>query len=271
MSPAYRSLSRPELLTVEADATLLSAGQIEQEVTALGYVPSNVTRGASAAGSAGSASSTRIESIREETPWWSNGKAKITAAAGLALLAAYALSLVWPDRAFWVFVAATAIAAIPIGRRAFAAARGGSPFSIEMLMVIAATGAVVIDAAEEAAVVVFLFLIGELLEGYAAGRARTSIRALANIVPKTALVEEGSEVREVDLTALTVGQRIRVRLGDRIAADGKIVAGASSSIDEAPTTGQSMPKAKGEGESRFCRQHQRRRRAVGSRRADVGG
>ena len=78
---------------------------------------------------------------------------------------AYAASLMIPDKAIWVFIAATAIAAFPIARCAVAAAR---TVSIETLMVIAAAGAIVIGAAEEAAVVVFLFLIGELPEGYAA-------------------------------------------------------------------------------------------------------
>ena len=79
---------------------------------------------------------------------------------------------------------------VPIARRAVAAALAGTPFSIEMLMTIAAVGAVIIGAAEEAATVVFLFLVGELLEGVAAGRARASIQALTRLVPKTALVEE---------------------------------------------------------------------------------
>ena len=65
----------------------------------------------------------------------------------------------------------------PIAWRALAAARLGSPFTIEMLMTIAAVGATIIGATEEAAAVVFLFLIGELLEGVAAGRARASIRS----------------------------------------------------------------------------------------------
>lgn len=237
------------MLMVEADPALVPAQAIESAVDALGYQPTQVASdgmpdGAAPGMQAASASS-------QDVPWWRTGKAKVTAAAGILVAVAYGLSLVIPERASWVFVAATAIAAFPIARRALSAARAGSPFSIEMLMVIAAAGAVIIGAAEEAAVVVFLFLIGELLEGYAAGRARASIRALADIVPKTALVEEGDAVREVDMATLAIGQRIRVRPGDRIAADGKIVAG-SSSIDEAPITGESVPKSKSEGAAVFA-------------------
>jgi len=236
-------------LTVEADPALVPAKKIESVVTNLGFQPTKVAGNGIPDGV--TAETSAVGASSGDVPWWRTGKARITAIAGVLVAVAYALSLVMPERASWVFIAATALAAFPIARRALSAALAGSPFSIEMLMVIAAAGAVTIGAAEEAAVVVFLFLIGELLEGYAAGRARTSIRALADIVPKTALVEEGGEVREADLTALTVGQRIRVRPGDRIAADGKIVAGASS-IDEASITGESMPKAKGNGDSVFA-------------------
>ena len=90
----------------------------------------------------------------------------------------------------------------------------------------------------------FLFLIGELLEGVAAGKARASIQSLTRLVPKTALVEEGATTREVPAESLDVGAVILVRPGDRIPADGVIVAGESA-IDEAPVTGESVPARKG--------------------------
>lgn len=85
-----------------------------------------------------------------------------------------------------------AIGLVPIARRAFAAAFAGTPFSIEMLMTIAAVGAVVIGATEEAATVVLLFLVGEMLEGVAAGRARASIQELTALVPKWSTARAGS-------------------------------------------------------------------------------
>jgi Cd2+/Zn2+-exporting ATPase len=239
-------------LTVEADPVLIGPEKIAGEVTALGYQPTNITPGRTTSDPIATTATPKDgAAAANDVPWWQSPKAKMTAAAGVLVAVAYGVSLVMPERASWVFIAAATIAAFPIARRALAAARGGSPFSIEMLMVIAAAGAVTIGASEEAAVVVLLFLVGELLEGYAAGRARASIRALANIVPKTALVEESDTVREVEIAALAVGQRIRVRPGDRIAADGKIVAG-SSSIDEAPITGESAPKSKSEGDTVFA-------------------
>jgi Cd2+/Zn2+-exporting ATPase len=133
---------------------------------------------------------------------------------------------------------------IPIARRAVMAALAGTPFSIEMLMTIAAVGAVVIHASEEAAAVVFLFLIGELLEGVAAGKARASIQSLTKLVPKTAWLEENGQTREVPAESVAVGAIILVRPGDRIPADGVIVSGESA-IDEAPVTGESIRVRKG--------------------------
>ena len=84
-----------------------------------------------------------------ERPWWSTGKAKLVWLLGGLALDAYALSLVLPERLTYpLFLAATLVALLPFGRRAFALARAGSPFSIETLMVTAAVGTTVIGAAD---------------------------------------------------------------------------------------------------------------------------
>jgi Cd2+/Zn2+-exporting ATPase len=183
--------------------------------------------------------------------WWRTSKGILTIASGAALGAAFLLGKVVPATEKWAFLLAMLVGLIPIGRRAFAAAISGTPFSIEMLMTIAAIGAVFIGATEEAAAVVFLFLIGELLEGVAASRARASIQDLTKLVPKTARLEENGQVREVQADTLVVGSMIQVRPGDRIPADGAIVAGESS-IDEAPVTGESTPVRKGLEENLFA-------------------
>lgn len=153
--------------------------------------------------------------------------------------------------AHWAFVAACVIGVAPVARRAFLALRAGIPFTIEGLMTIAAIGALFIGAAEEAALVVFLFAVGEVLEGVAADRARASIRALSDLVPKTALLVEGDTPREVDAASLRIGQVVLVRPGDRIPADGTIAEGTSG-IDESPVTGESMPRTKGPGAAVFA-------------------
>ena len=166
-----------------------------------------------------------------EGPWWKGRKGRLTILAGAVLLVAYGVGHLFPAIATYAFILAMAVGLVPIARRAIMAALAGTPFSIEMLMTIAAAGAVVIDASEEAAAVVFLFLVGELLEGVAAGKARDSIRSLSALVPKTALLEEDGRTKEVPAESLAVGAVILVRPGDRISADGTIVEGASS-VDE---------------------------------------
>ncbi|WP_420101675.1 heavy metal translocating P-type ATPase [Bosea sp. (in: a-proteobacteria)] len=185
------------------------------------------------------------------TPWYRTAKARLVALTGTLLAGAWTASLVWHDASGWLFVAACLIGLVPVARRALAAAMAGIPFTIEMLMTIAATGALLIGAAEEAALVVFLFAVGEVLEGVAADRARNSIRALGDLVPKNALLEEAGTTRSVDAASLAIGQVVMVRPGDRIPADGEIVSGVSG-IDESPVTGESVPKTKGAGEAVFA-------------------
>ncbi|MBD8554104.1 cadmium-translocating P-type ATPase [Rhizobium sp. CFBP 8762] len=184
-------------------------------------------------------------------PWWKTQKAKLTIGCGLALAVAYIIGHFMRDLGPYVFVAAMAVGLVPIARRAFMAARTGTPFSIETLMTIAAVGAVFIGATEEAAMVIFLFLVGELLEGVAASRARASIKGLTDLVPKTAFLDIDGQTKEVPADSVSVGAVLMVRPGDRIPADGDIIDG-SSSIDEAPVTGESTPKRKTVGDAVFA-------------------
>ena len=179
--------------------------------------------------------------------WWHTGKAKLVWLLGALVAAAYGGSLLFPAGAYWIFVVATLVAVFPFCRRALALARAGTPFSIETLMVAAAVGAVVIGAAEEAAIVVLLFAVGEMLENVAAGQARSGIRALADLIPRTARVERDGAVAELPADRLTLGDIVQARPGDRIPCDGIIVEGQSA-VDESPVTGESVPVSRGAGE-----------------------
>ncbi|MBY0361966.1 heavy metal translocating P-type ATPase [Phreatobacter oligotrophus] len=179
----------------------------------------------------------------DDGPWWRSRKAMLTIGCGAALAGAWIVGQLVPAVGHWVFALAMAVGLVPIARRAVMAAAAGMPFTIETLMTIAAVGAVFIGATEEAAAVVFLFLVGELLEGVAASRARASIKSLTALVPQSALVDEGGITRELPADTLQPGMMLLVRPGDRIAADGEIV-GGESSVDEAPVTGESTPNHK---------------------------
>ena len=187
----------------------------------------------------------------QEPAWWSTAKARLTLLSALALVLAWGSTAMLPRYEAWLYTAAMLVGLVPIARRAYAAARAGAPFSIETLMSVAAVGAVLIGETEEAAIVVLLFLTGELLEGVASGRARASIRALATLVPKSAIRENGGSLETVEAASLTIGDIILVRPGDRVPADGLILSGESA-IDEAPVTGESTPRPKAEGDSVFA-------------------
>ena len=184
--------------------------------------------------------------------WYQTGKGRLVIGTGALLVAAWAVKLLASGGiANWAFILATLIGVAPIALRAINAARAGRPFTIEMLMTIAASGALVIGAAEEAALVVFLFAVGEVLEGVAADKARDGIRALARLVPKTALLEVSSKTREVPAENLKIGQTVLVRPGDRVPADGEVIEGVSG-VDESPVTGESVPNLKEPGQPVFA-------------------
>lgn len=184
--------------------------------------------------------------------WWQQRNARLVAVFAVALLGAWLIGLLHPSTGNWALIAAMLVGLYPIGRRAFAALMAGVPFSIESLMTVAAIGAVVIGAAQEAAMVLLLFLLGELLEGIAAGRARASIRKLADLVPAQAWVQRAGGVFEpIAAAQLQVGDVIRVRPGDRIAADGEVLQGVGS-VNEAVVTGESVPRLKEPGQRVFA-------------------
>ncbi len=185
-------------------------------------------------------------------PWYRTAKGRLVVFTGLLLALAWIFSGLVSERwGYWAFTLACVMGLAPVAKRAWDALRLGQPFTIESLMTVAAVGALIIGAAEEAALVVFLFAVGEVLEGVAAGKARDGIRALARLIPETALLEEGGKTREVPAESLKIGQRVLVRPGDRIPADGEIVEGTGG-IDESPVTGESVPVTRGPGAAVFA-------------------
>ncbi|SFX71233.1 heavy metal translocating P-type ATPase [Pseudomonas sp. NFACC36] len=124
--------------------------------------------------------------------------------------------------------------------------------NINALMSIAVTGAVLIGQWPEAAMVMFLFTVAELIEAKSLDRARNAISGLMQMAPEQATVQQvdGSwKVQEVK--AIALGARVRVRPGERVGLDGEVVAGRST-IDQAPITGESLPVEKTVGDNVFA-------------------
>ncbi len=124
-------------------------------------------------------------------------------------------------------------------REAYEKIRVGA-FEIDFLMLVAAIGAAALGAWAEGALLLFLFSMGHSLEGYAMGRAKRAIEALAELAPRTARVRRDNEERELLVDELGVGDVVIIKPDERVAADGFVIAGESS-VDQAPITGESMP------------------------------
>ncbi|MBA1193405.1 heavy metal translocating P-type ATPase [Pseudomonas fulva] len=113
-------------------------------------------------------------------------------------------------------------------------------FEIDSLMLLAAAGAASIGAWAEGALLLFLFSLGHSLESYAMGRAKKAIEALSKLAPATAIVRRANGTAEIPVELLVPGDVVIVRPNDRLPADGFVVVG-SSSINQAPVTGESVP------------------------------
>jgi Zn2+/Cd2+-exporting ATPase len=153
----------------------------------------------------------------------------------------------WAAPLFWIALAA----ALPVtARRAWQAVRVRS-LDINVLMIIAAAGAIAIGQLSEAAAVVFLFAVAQTLEARTLDRARRAIRALMDLTPTEAIVRDAAGERRVDVDRLHPGDVIVVRPGDKIPLDGRVVAGESF-VNQAPVTGESRPIDKTPGDEVFA-------------------
>ncbi|MFC5601588.1 heavy metal translocating P-type ATPase [Deinococcus cellulosilyticus] len=241
-----------QILEVELDEQQTPRKTLEQNLQSLGYKPNlREENGQAPHNHAGHEAGHSHTHEHESGPWYNTGQGKLVWQTGLLLLIAYGLGFLYPQYAGGFYILATVLGVWPLIKKAYASARLGDPFSINMLVSVASIGALLIGEAAEAAVVVFFFAIGELLEGVAAGRARSSIKALAALAPKTATLMENGVPRDIPAEALQVGQTVRVAPGGRIPADGTILEGQSS-IDDSPVTGESVPVNKGPGSTVFA-------------------
>ncbi|MBL0598997.1 zinc/cadmium/mercury/lead-transporting ATPase [Aeromonas jandaei] len=150
-----------------------------------------------------------------------------------------------------LFTLATLWGLWPISRKAWALTKSGSPFAIETLMTVAAVGALFLGETAEAAMVLLLFMLGEHLEAYAAGRARAGVTALMALVPDKALrirtTAEGEVREEVGADELRPGDIIEIASGARLPADARLL-DALGAFDESALTGESIPVERRQGD-----------------------
>jgi Zn2+/Cd2+-exporting ATPase len=149
------------------------------------------------------------------------------------------------------FALAIAFGARFVAPKAWSSARRLSP-DMNLLMVVAVAGAVLIGEYFEAATVAFFFSLSLTLESWSVGRARNAVSALLDLAPATArLVREDGSEADVPASELRIGDRFIVRGGDRIALDGQVEAGAGA-VNQAPITGESAPVPKETGDDVYA-------------------
>jgi len=176
----------------------------------------------------------------------------------LALSGLFALSSEissWMDFPEWsaaiLGILAVALSGVSTYKKGWIAVRNGN-MNINALMSIAVTGALLIGQWPEAAMVMVLFTIAELIEAKSLDRARNAIEGLLKLVPETVTVlEPDGSWREIEARAVDVGRTVRVKPGERIGLDGNILRG-NSSVNQAPITGESLPVEKSEGDPVFA-------------------
>jgi Cd2+/Zn2+-exporting ATPase len=209
---------------------------VENAIRSLGMTPESLA--------GDSATTNKAEAAK---PWWP------LAFSGLAAIGAEVLH--WAEQPVWLvaLAALAAIAACGLStyRKGWIALKNGN-LNINALMSIAVTGALLIGQWPEAAMVMFLFTIAELIEAKSLDRARNAIRGLLQLTPQRATVQQadGSWL-EQEASVVGIGSVVRVKPGARIALDGTLVAGQSS-VDQAPITGESLPVEKAVGDTVFA-------------------
>nr|WP_232539991.1 heavy metal translocating P-type ATPase [Azohydromonas aeria] len=186
----------------------------------------------------------------------SSGMARLAWALVLALLAEGIELFAAHTTAFEVAGMALALGAIALSgletyTKGFAALRRGR-LTINALMSVAVTGAFLIGQWPEAAMVMALYGIAELIEARAADRARNSIRTLMALAPEEADVRQADgSWRVTPAAAVAVGDTVRIRPGGRVPLDGSVTRGISA-VNQAPVTGESIPVDKQPGDAVFA-------------------
>jgi Cd2+/Zn2+-exporting ATPase len=179
---------------------------------------------------------------------WREPRVISTLVAGALLLVAVAVDLAGAARdvAEPLYLLAMAVGGWPIARAALAGLRSRR-LDMNVLMTLAAAGAVAIGSYAEGAWVLVLFAVGTSLEALAFDRSRRSVRALMELTPQQARVVDESGERLVDVEDVPPGTTVMVRPGERIPLDAVVIEGASS-VDESPVTGESVPVDKQAGD-----------------------
>lgn len=221
------------VLTFNPDQT--NPGALKQKLETLGFPPQK-----------------GMEMAEQPKPW-KNPKVLTAFASGVLLLVGWLIGLAGAPALIStiIFIAAILIGGYYFGREAIEELIFERRIGIELLMSVAAVVASVMGETLEGAMLVFLYSISEAAEGYTEEKTRSAIKALMNLAPKVALVRRNGREQEIPVEELVVGDVFIVMPGQSIATDGVVLVG-SSSVNQAPVTGESVPVEKQVGDPVFA-------------------
>lgn len=230
-----RILPKSAKLILTFDPTKLSVERLKEKLETLGFPPQ---KGRDLAG---------------PPKLWRNPQVLTSAASGILLLLGWIASLAGaPEIASnAIYIIAIGLGGYYFGREAIEELIFERRVGVELLMCVAAISAFALGQAAEAAMLAFLYSISEALEGYTEAKTRSAIRALMDLTPKMALVRRDGREQEIPVEEIRVGDVFLVRPGQAVPTDGEIIAGTSS-VNQAPVTGESVPVEKAVGDSVFA-------------------
>lgn len=192
------------------------------------------------------------ESSQRMPPWFSQAPIVLTVITFVTMMAG--LFVDWLTEAAavaWVLYGLAYLSGGIVGVRSSIRSLRRGVIDIDLLMILAALGALIIGAPFEGAMLLFLFSLSNVLQGFAMGRTRRAIEALVELRPDSAMVVSGGRERIVPLDDVRRGDIVRVRPGERLPLDGIVVAGESM-LDQSSITGESVAVARSTGDTVFA-------------------
>jgi heavy metal translocating P-type ATPase len=217
------------------DAAVTDVKQLRKKLTELGFPAQEVGKMAGA-----------------PAPW-RNAKVLTSVASGALLLIGWLLSLAGGPAVLstTIYILGIVTGGYLFGREAIEELVFEREIGIELLMMVAAIVAVVMGQAAEGAMLAFLYSISEAAESYTEEKTRASIRALMDLTPRTALLRRDGREEQIPVEEIQVGDTFIVQPGQSVATDGEVMLG-SSSVNQAPVTGESAPVEKAPGDPVFA-------------------
>ncbi|MCL5105410.1 MAG: cadmium-translocating P-type ATPase [Armatimonadetes bacterium] len=181
-----------------------------------------------------------------------NTRMALTVISGALLAVGLALRLAMGDQVVspWIFIASAVTGGVFAARSGILSLKAFS-LDTNFLMTAAAVGALALGDYSEAAAVMFLFSLGSTLEAHTVDKTRRSLKSLVEAFPTHAAVRRDGRIEDTRLEEVEIGDIVLIKPGEKVPVDGTVVEGESA-VDEAPITGESVPKGKSLGDSVYA-------------------